>query len=456
MIAVVLLTLGLLLSSCQLQPETREPQPEPLYAEKWEVNAGADLEKPSHLPNDKKTARQYDKKTARQYVQEGYRLLLVGKAHEARQALQAALRQAPNHKQATRFLQDIDADPAAVFGSGSQPYRIQPNDTMSGLAQRFLGDPLKFYLLAKYNSLPNPSRIITGQLIKIPAQPESSPRSPAPPEPNWTSSETLAPIAPPTDPPVVTAALPPTRHPDAPPGRYYALVIGIDAYAHLDPLDTAVTDATAVARILEQRYGFEVTFLPDATRSDIVQSLNHLRTILTPQDHLLIYYAGHGKLDEDERSYWLPQDALPDTRNTWLATAALTETIKAMPARHVMVIADSCYADTQVRNDLDDTPPRAASRRAELKRMDALRSRTVVTSGGFKPVLDRLGGHLSVFANAFLTVLYTNDEVLEGQQLFAQMRPWIIASVSQTPVYADIRHAEHEGGDFLFVPRSQP
>jgi hypothetical protein len=448
MIAVVLLTLGLLLSSCQLQPETRESQPEPLHVEEWEVDAGVDLEKPNPLPKDKKTARQY--------VQEGYRLLLVGKAHEARQALQAALRQAPHHKQATRFLQDIEADPAAVFGSESQPYRIQRNDTMSGLAQRFLGDPLKFYLLAKYNALPNPSRIVTGQLIKIPAQPKASPRSPSPPKPNLTSSETSAPIAPPTDSPVVTAALSPTLRPDAPPGRYYALVIGIDAYAHLDPLDTAVTDAMAVTRVLENRYGFEVTFLPDATRSDIVQSLNHLRTLLTPQDHLLIYYAGHGKFDEDQRSYWLPQDALPDSRTAWLATADLTETIKAMPARHVMVIADSCYADTQVRNDADDTSPSEASRQAELKRMDALRSRTVVTSGGFKPVLDRLGGHLSVFANAFLTVLYTNDEVLEGQQLFAQMRPWIIASVSQTPVYADIRHAEHEGGDFLFVPRSQP
>jgi hypothetical protein len=187
-----------------------------------------------------------------------------------------------------------------------------------------------------------------------------------------------------------------------------------------------------------------------------VQRLNHLRTLLTPQDRLLIYYAGHGKLDEDQRSYWLPQDALPHTRTAWLATADLTETIKAMPARHVMVIADSCYADTQVRNDADGTPPSEASRQAELKRMDALRSRTVMTSGGCKPVLDRLGGHLSVFANAFLTVLYTNDEVLEGRQLFAQMRPWIIASASQTPVYADIRQAEHEGGDFLFVPRSQP
>jgi hypothetical protein len=206
----------------------------------------------------------------------------------------------------------------------------------------------------------------------------------------------------------------------------------------------------------EEVVRFYQNFLPDATRADIVQSLDRLRAILTLQDHFLIYYAGHGKLDEDERGYWLPRDAMPDTRTAWLATADLTETSKAMPARHVMVIADSCYADTQVRNEVDGGPPGEASRQADLKRMDALRSRTVVTSGGLEPVLDRLGAPLSVFAKAFLTVLYTNDEVLEGRQLFAEMRPWIIASLSQTPVYADIRHAEHEGGDFLFVPRSPP
>jgi hypothetical protein len=449
MIAVVLLTLGLLsLSSCQLQPETHEPQLEPLLVEKAGANSGAALGTPNPLPRDNKTARQY--------VQEGYRLLLVGKAREARQALQAALRQAPHHKLATRLLQDIEADPAAVFGSESQSYRIQPNDTMSGLAQRFLGDPLKFYLLAKYNSLSNPSRIVTGQLIKIPAQPKSSPQAPPKPASTSTPPAGAASIAPTANSAAVTAALTPTRPSDAPPGRYYALVIGIDTYAHLDPLATAVTDATAVTRVLETRYGFEVTSLPDATRDDIVQSLEDLKAMLIPQDHLLIYYAGHGQLDEDQRSYWLPQDALPDTRTAWLATADLTETIKAIPARHVIVIADSFYADTQVRNGADNTRPREASRQAELKRMDALRSRTVVTSGGCKPVLNLLGGPLSVFANAFLTVLYTNDEVLEGQRLFDQMRPWIVASVSQTPVYAAIRHAGHEGGDFLFVPRLQP
>jgi hypothetical protein len=77
-----------------------------------------------------------------------------------------------------------------------------------------------------------------------------------------------------------------------------------------------------------------------------------------------------------------------------------------------------------------------------------------MTSGGLKPVSNRGGGQHSVFSKAFLTALYINGEVLEGQKLFAKMRPWFVVGSSQTPVYANIRHAEHGGGDFLFVPRS--
>lgn len=240
----------------------------------------------------------------------------------------------------------------------------------------------------------------------------------------------------------------------APSGRYYAVVIGIDAYAHLGPLDTAVTDAMAVTQVLEEQYGFNVIFLPDATRADIVQILDNLRAVLTPQDNLLIYYAGHGMVDEEERGYWLPQDALPDVRSAWLATSDITEVIKAMAAKHVMVIADSCYPGTGTRNGADGKPAAGDVSKAHLERVNGLRSRTVMTSGGLQPVVDRGGGRHSVFAKAFLTALYTNGEVLEGQQLFAKMRPWIAVSSSQTPVYANIRHAEHEGGDFLFVPRS--
>ncbi len=75
-------------------------------------------------------------------------------------------------------------------------------------------------------------------------------------------------------------------------GRYHALVIGNNDYPHLRNLTTAVGDAEAVATLLEEKYGFQVTKLINATRRDITGAFNRLRKTLTERDNLLVYYAG--------------------------------------------------------------------------------------------------------------------------------------------------------------------
>ena len=45
-------------------------------------------------------------------------------------------------------------------------------------------------------------------------------------------------------------------------------------------------------------------------RERCVSALNEFRGKLTEADNLLIYYAGHGTLEEkNQRGYWLPVDA---------------------------------------------------------------------------------------------------------------------------------------------------
>ena len=111
-------------------------------------------------------------------------------------------------------------------------------------------------------------------------------------------------VAPPQ---VVQAVLPP---PDMDFGRYHALVIGANDYRNLPKLKTAVNDASAVADVLRQRYGFTVTLLLNPTRAEVVRALDALRSELTPRDNLLVYYAGHGFLDtEADTGYWQPVDA---------------------------------------------------------------------------------------------------------------------------------------------------
>jgi peptidoglycan hydrolase-like protein with peptidoglycan-binding domain/uncharacterized caspase-like protein len=252
-------------------------------------------------------------------------------------------------------------------------------------------------------------------------------------------------------PTVEIAAEPPKPALDIEFGDYYALVIGNNDYRTLPQLRTAVSDAKAIAETLREDYGFQVTLLLDATRYEILAAMSRLRATLTEKSNLLVYYAGHGVLDEAANiGYWLPIDADRDVTANWIANYDLTAHVRAVSAKHVMVIADSCYSGTLARSAAQALPI-GVERVAWLKRMAAKASRTVLTSGGLEPVLDSGGGNHSVFAAAFLRALGENADVVTGQDLSHAIQRAVIVNAEQTPEYSDIRRAGHDGGDFLFV-----
>lgn len=241
-------------------------------------------------------------------------------------------------------------------------------------------------------------------------------------------------------------------------GQYYALVIGNNTYEDMPNLKTAIGDAKAVADQLRQAYGFSVTLLKNVNRDGIIRALDEYRKILTENDNLLIYYAGHGWQDaESERGYWLPVDARKDTRARWVSNADITDTLKALKARHVLVVADSCYSGTLTREapitrglSLKERPA------GYVERLMSLKSRTVLSSGSLEPVVDGGGGKHSVFADAFLKALQKNTGSLDGTEMFSQVRKQVLLNARQTPQYSDIRFAGHEvGGDFVFVRQTR-
>ena len=237
-------------------------------------------------------------------------------------------------------------------------------------------------------------------------------------------------------------------------GRYHALVIGINDYQNYPSLETAVDDATAVGELLRDKYGFEITWLYNPDRDEVVKALDALRGTLTERDNLLVYYAGHGVLDKEaDEGFWLSADAEEDNSADWISVATITRTVRAMSAKHVMVVSDSCYSGRLTREAAASLKS-GSEREDELRRLSAKRSRTALVSGGLEPVLDGGGEGHSVFTRAFLTALQETDEVMDGQQLFAAVRRPVIVKADQTPEYSDIVRANHECGDFLFVPTS--
>ena len=235
-------------------------------------------------------------------------------------------------------------------------------------------------------------------------------------------------------------------------GAYHALVIGNNAYRALPRLETAINDARAVATTLRDHYGFNTTLVTDATRDTILDALDGLRDRLTTTDNLLIYYAGHGHLDREvDRGYWQPIDAKADSTSRWLSNATITDALKAIRAKHIMVVADSCFSGTLARSN-----PRGIKIEPHapdfITQMLGKKSRTVLASGGLEPVTDSGGGDHSVFAKALLDALRDNRGVIDGVQVFARVREQVRLNAHQTPQYSNIRFAGHEvGGDFLFV-----
>lgn len=248
-------------------------------------------------------------------------------------------------------------------------------------------------------------------------------------------------------------------------GKYYALVIGIDKYSQINPLDTPVNDINAIADILTDRYGFQVQKVVNADDVSIMEAINNINEQLSENDNLLIFYAGHGarlQTGDVESGYWLPTNAEPPPRDTyWVSNEFVTRHLVRFKAKRVLVVADSCYAGL-----LSSAPgflmmgKEGVLSEEYIKYKADKRSRLLLASGGDKPVLDGVGGTHSIFTQAFIHALENNVEIMSGPQLFIQVRKEVSAAAKevgfdQKPQYKTIKGAGHEVGDFFFIPKNK-
>ena len=246
------------------------------------------------------------------------------------------------------------------------------------------------------------------------------------------------------------------------PGPSFALIVANQSYRELSTVETARADGRRLAEVLERRYGFRIRVLTDVTRTALLAALNRLQQELGEDENLLLYYAGHGRLDEATgQGFWLPVDARPGEPSGWISLADVTERLGEVAARHVLVITDSSSPAVLNRSAIARLEPglEPAARRERLRQIAAGRSRTVLSSGALRPLTD--AGDTSIFAAAILRVLDANPGVLEAKRLYDFVAAQMGLSaerigVDLAPHYAPMRLSGHEAGDFLFVPRQRP
>jgi Caspase domain len=240
-------------------------------------------------------------------------------------------------------------------------------------------------------------------------------------------------------------------------GTYKALIIGINDYSDptIPDLETALNDANAMAKLLRERYGFQVKLLLDrkATRKAIYQALRNLASSAKPDDNVLIYYAGHGDLDRlSDDGWWIPADAKGGDPVTYLDNFLVQKYIRSMQARHVLLISDSCYSGT-LFGQARAMPP-VIDDKYYLNLYNE-KSRWGMTSGNKTPVSDRGTGSHSVFAYQLLKELRKNEKpFVSTQEIYTRIAPIVGNNSEQTPLCRPIRNTGDQGGEFVFVASS--
>ena len=246
-------------------------------------------------------------------------------------------------------------------------------------------------------------------------------------------------------------------------GRYYAIVIGNQNYQRLENLQTPHSDVERATKLLRDKYGFNVQTMEDADDVSMLRAINDLTKVVKENDNVLIYYAGHGTRLQTagrEAGYWLPVNSeRPPDDTFWVPNEQISAHLGRLPAKRVLVIADSCYAgllSTDPGVNVFGTQASMDLLRYKLPK----RSRLLLASGGDQPVLDAGGQGNSVFARALLDILESNQEILTAPSLFEliQQRVKIGAARNnfvQVPEFRSIKSAGHEAGDFFFVPKAK-
>ncbi len=236
-------------------------------------------------------------------------------------------------------------------------------------------------------------------------------------------------------------------------GQYWALIVGINDYSGAPKLHTAVADATGIRQVLADRYGFKperikMLLNADATRSRIEGAFVKLAREAGPSDSVLIYYAGHGQYSDDNQlAWWVPVDGNIDEPGSWILDAAIRNYVAAMRARHVYVIADSCFSGNLFAQTRAILPRLTDKYYAKLY---AKRSRWGFTSGSTEPVADQGKDGHSVFAYHLIKFLRENDEpYLVPSRIADNVIPLVARNADQMPRSQPLQNANDEGGQFV-------
>jgi hypothetical protein len=236
-----------------------------------------------------------------------------------------------------------------------------------------------------------------------------------------------------------------------------ALIIGINKYSTLSPLEYAVKDATAVGEILKSRFGFpedsiRILINKDATRSKIMDSyMAFANSDIENDDRILFFFAGHGHTQTGKRGevgFLVPYDGDVNNLSSLIRWDNLTRNAELISAKHILYVMDACYGGLAITRAL---PP--GSMRF-LKDMLQRYSRQVLTAGKANEVVSDSGGPIpdhSVFTGHFIQGLEGKAATKDGIITANGVMSYVYEKVAKDPHSQQTPHYGYLDGDGDFI-----
>lgn len=235
----------------------------------------------------------------------------------------------------------------------------------------------------------------------------------------------------------------------------YALLFATDQYDNWNDLVNPIYDATAIAKELEDRYGFEVKIVENADQDEVMVTLREYAQLkYKPQDQLFVFFAGHGQFDEVVgEGYVVARNSRKRdvSKNSYISHNRLRNNINNIPCDHIALVMDVCFGGT--------FDPLLASSRDIYDEIDnneyiakklSMKTRKFLTSGGKVYVSDGVRGNHSPFAARFLEALKSNggeDRLLTFSEVNLSMQ-----KLHTTPRFGSFG-GDEAGSEFLFIAR---
>ena len=246
--------------------------------------------------------------------------------------------------------------------------------------------------------------------------------------------------------------------------RMIAVIIGIDQYQNLgadQQLKQAVKDAQGVEQVLRELYPFDpiiTLYNEQATKNAILKALQGDLVNTSPDDGVLIYFAGHGVTHptrQGDLGFLVPYDGSlkSDEQYRNISMQQIKSDIAPMiPAKHVLIIADACFGGLLLNTRSASMDP--VHKAAYLKAVTGEQVRQIITAGGKgETVLDGGAGGHSVFTGRLIAALRNVDDFMTAKELGMLIQQQVFGDAAarshpQRPQVGEI----YGTGDFVFAP----